>query len=264
KKRIFYRQTKPRAAVIGIDDDHCRRIHAELKSAGDQRIFPISSEIAVRGGVYSTDGVLIDDTDGAAVAALDLREVATLPGRHNWQNAAAAYAAARAAGVAAPVIAQCMRSYPGLKHRQEQIGAAGGVRFVNDSKATNPEAAAKALACYRAIYWIAGGRPKEGGLDAVFPHLGNVRRAFLIGEASRRFAAALEGRVALEQCGELNKAVAAALAAAQGDAAKDAVVLLSPACASFDQFADFEARGEAFRRLVGELTAPRRPGDKVQ
>jgi UDP-N-acetylmuramoylalanine--D-glutamate ligase len=264
KKRIFHRQTKPRAAVIGVDDDHCRRIHADLERAGDQRVFPISSEIAVRGGVYATDGMLIDDIDGAAVAALDLREVPTLPGRHNWQNAAAAYAAVRAAGVAAPVVAQCMRSYPGLKHRQEQVAASGGIRFVNDSKATNPEAAAKALASYANIYWIAGGKPKEGGLDALYPHLKNVRRAFLIGEASARFARALDGRVALEQCGELKKALASALAAAQRDGAKDAVVLLSPACASFDQFANFEARGDEFRRLVAELTAPRRSGERVQ
>mgnify|MGYP001582826516 CR=1 FL=1 len=264
KRRIFHRQTKPRAAVIGVDDDHCRRIHADLARAGDQRVFPISSEIAVKGGVYSTDGTLIDDTDGAAQPALDLREIATLPGRHNWQNAAAAYAAARAAGLAPPVIAQCLRSYPGLKHRQELVAAAGGIRFVNDSKATNPDAAAKALASYRSIYWIAGGRPKEGGLDPVFPHLGNVKRAFLIGEASGRFARELDGRVALEQCGELKKALASALAAAQGDNAKDAAVLLSPACASFDQFANFEARGEAFRRLVGELTARRKAGERVQ
>ena len=207
KKRIFARQAKPNAAVIGVDDDHCRRIHADLMQAGKQRVFPVSSEIAVKGGVYATDGVLIDDTDGAAVPALDLREIPTLPGRHNWQNAAAAYAAARAAGVAAPAIARGMRTYPGLKHRQELVAALGGIRFVNDSKATNPDAAAKALASYRAIYWIAGGKPKEGGLDPVLPHLGNVRRAFLIGEAGERFARELKGRVALERCGELKKAL---------------------------------------------------------
>ncbi len=264
KKQIFHRQTKPRAAVIGVDDDHCRRIHADLARAGDQRVFPISSEIAVKGGVYATDGVLIDDIDGAAVRALDLTEIATLPGRHNWQNAAAAYAAARAAGVAAPAIAQCMRSYPGLKHRQELVGEAGGIRFVNDSKATNPDAAAKALASYKSIYWIAGGRAKEGGLDPVFPHLGNVKRALLIGEASQRFARELDGRVAIEQCGDLKKALASALASAQRDGAKDSVVLLSPACASFDQFANFEARGDAFRRLVTELTGDRKAGERVQ
>ena len=264
KKRIFHRQTKPRAAIIGMDDEHCRRIHADLAAAADQRVFPISSQIAVKGGVYSTDGVLIDDTDGGATPTLDLREVATLPGRHNWQNAAAAYATARAAGVAPPVIAQCIRSYPGLKHRQETVGLLGHIRFVNDSKATNPDAAAKALASYGAIYWIAGGKPKEGGLDALYPHLANVRRAFLIGEASPRFARELQGRVALEQSGDLKTALGSAVAAATRDPAKDPVVLLSPACASFDQFANFEARGEEFRRLVMELPGIRRPGETVQ
>jgi len=250
KRRIFHRQTKPRAAVIGVDDDHCRRIHADLTRTGDQRVFAISSEIVVKGGVYATDGVLIDDTDGAAVPALDLRAVATLPGRHNWQNAAAAYAAARAIGIAPPVIAQCIRSYPGLKHRQEQVTVVDGIRFINDSKATNADAAAKALASYDTIYWIAGGKPKEGGLDVLYPHLGRVRRGFLIGEAAQRFGAELAGKIPLEQCGELKIAVARAYAAARGDKARDAVVLLSPACASFDQFTDFEARGEAFRKLA--------------
>lgn len=253
KRRIFHRQTKPRAAVIGVDDDYCRRIHADLELTGDQRVFAISSEIVVKGGVYAPEGVLIDDTDGAAAPALDLREVGTLPGRHNWQNAAAAYAAARAIGIAPPVIAQCIRSYPGLKHRQEQVAAMDGIRFVNDSKATNADAASKALASYDAIYWIAGGRPKEGGLDALYPYLGRVRRCFLIGEASERFARELAGKVELEQCGDLGTAVARAYAAARADKADDAVVLLSPACASFDQFADFEARGEAFRTLVADL-----------
>ncbi|MCC6469613.1 MAG: UDP-N-acetylmuramoyl-L-alanine--D-glutamate ligase [Alphaproteobacteria bacterium] len=255
KKRIFHRQTGRRTAVIGVDDDHCRAIHADLKRRGDQTILPISSEIAVEGGVYAQDGLLIDDIAGEGAPALDLREVPTLPGRHNWQNAAAAYAAARAAGIAREAIAAGIRSYPGLAHRQELVGTVDGVRFVNDSKATNADAAAKALACYDAIWWIAGGKPKEGPLDAVHPHLAHVRRAFLIGEAAPRFARELDGLVALEQCGELANATERAFAAARADRARDPVVLLSPACASFDQFANFEARGEAFRALVADLAA---------
>lgn len=253
KRRIFHRQTKPRAAIIGVDDDHCRRIHDDLARTSDQRVFGISSEIVVKGGVYAPEGVLIDDTDGAAAAAIDLREIATLPGRHNWQNAAAAYATARAIGIAPPVIAQCMRSYPGLKHRQEQVAVVDGIRFINDSKATNADAAAKALASYDTIYWIAGGKPKEGGLDPLYPYLGRVRRGFLIGEASERFASELAGKIALERCGTLKTAVSRAYAAARTDKASGAVVLLSPACASFDQFTDFEARGEAFRKLSLDL-----------
>jgi len=189
KRRIFDRQGPTQTAVIGVDDDHCRRIHDDLKRVGGRTVLPISSEIVVAGGVYARDGVLIDDTEGAAEARLDLRAVPTLPGRHNWQNAAAAYAAARAVGVAPPAIAEGIRSYPGLAHRQEQVGTLRGIRFVNDSKATNADAAAKALASYPTIYWIAGGKPKDGPLDALHPFLSNVRRGFLIGEASARFAA---------------------------------------------------------------------------
>jgi UDP-N-acetylmuramoylalanine--D-glutamate ligase len=255
KRRIFNRQVRPRTAVVGVDDDHCRAIHADLKRQGDQNVLAISGEIAVSGGVYARDGVLIDDIEGAAAPAVDLREVATLPGRHNWQNAAAAYAAARAAGIAPQAIAAGIRTYPGLAHRQELVGTVDGVRFVNDSKATNADAAAKALACYDAIYWIAGGRPKAGPLDALHPYLPRVRRAFLIGEAAPRFARELAGRVALEACGDLTTATDRAFAAARADRAPYPVVLLSPACASFDQFSDFEARGEAFRALVAALAA---------
>ncbi|MCC7049279.1 MAG: UDP-N-acetylmuramoyl-L-alanine--D-glutamate ligase [Alphaproteobacteria bacterium] len=258
KRRIFRGQDAADAAVIGVDDDHCRRIHDEMKRRRGPAVLPISSEIVVKGGVYAPEGVLIDDLEGAARPALDLREVPTLPGRHNWQNAAAAYAAARAAGIAPQAIAAGIRSYPGLAHRQELVGTVEGVRFVNDSKATNADAAAKALACYDAIYWIAGGKPKEGPLGAIHPHLAHVRRAFLIGEAAPRFARELEGLVALEQCGELANATRRAFAAALADRARDPVVLLSPACASFDQFANFEARGEAFRALVADLAGQRR------
>ncbi|MBL8706372.1 MAG: UDP-N-acetylmuramoyl-L-alanine--D-glutamate ligase [Rhodospirillales bacterium] len=258
KRRIFAGQGAAQTAVIGVDDDHCRRIHDDLKTKGGRTVLPISSEIVVKGGVYAPDGVLIDDTEGAARQALDLRDVATLPGRHNWQNAAAAYATARAVGVAPTAIAEGIRSYPGLAHRQELVGTIRGIRFVNDSKATNADAAAKALASYGTIYWIAGGKPKDGPLDLLHPFFKNVRRGFLIGEASPRFARELKGLIALEECGDLQTALEHAYAAALKDRAKDAVVLLSPACASFDQFTDFEARGDTFRRLVASMTTRER------
>ncbi len=128
-----------------------------------------------------------------------------------------------------------------------------GVQFVNDSKATNPDAAARALASFDRIYWIAGGRPKEGGLDALLPWLDRVRHAYLIGEAAESFARALAGRVPCTQSGDLASAVRQAAGAAWADRAGGPVVLLTPACASFDQFRDFEERGETFKRLVGEL-----------
>ena len=255
KRNIFRRQTAPRTAVIGVDDETCRRIHEELAAAGDQVIVPISGEGPVAGGVYVEDGVLFDDSEGRKVPALPLFEVATLPGLHNAQNAAAAYAACKAAGVDPAVIAACIRSFPGLAHRQEIVARIDGVTYVNDSKATNAEATARALACYDGIHWILGGRAKEGGLAGLERYYPKVTRAYLIGEAAADFATALDGRVETELCGDLETAVAAAHKAA--GAAGEGVVLLSPACASFDQFANFEARGDSFRALVEALPGER-------
>ena len=257
KKEIFRRQTSPRTAIVGLDDDTCRAIHDDLVAAGDQRVIGISAEREVPGGVYVIDGVLYDELDGPRVATMDLHEIASLPGRHNWQNAAAAYAAGRACQVAGAPLTASIRSFSGLPHRQERVAAIEGVAYVNDSKATNPEAAAKALASYPTIYWIAGGRPKEGGLEPCLPHLDKVAEAFLIGEASEPFAAELEGKVALQRCGDLATALAAATVAARRDVKPNPVVLLSPAAASFDQFTSFEQRGEVFRRAVEAIPGER-------
>ena len=254
KKTIFNRQTRPRTAVIGVDDDQSRAVYDELLAADDQRVIPVSGHQTLSGGVYMNGGVLIDDMDGDAVPVMDLNSVATLPGEHNWQNAAAAYAAARATGVAAHAVMACINSYPGLAHRQELVERVDDILFVNDSKATNSDAVAKALASYKDIYWIAGGRAKDGGMDAVMPHLGNVRHAYLIGEAADTLNIELNSRISCTVSGDLNNAVAAAHAQAVSDGSgHDAVVLLSPACASFDQFSSFEARGNAFKDLVEAL-----------
>ena len=251
KRTIFQRQTAPRSAIIGVDDPHCRKLHEALVAAGDQVIVPISSAgQPVPGGVYVIDGVLYDDQEGKAIPAMDLKEVATLPGSHNWQNAAAAYAACKAHGLNPAVITACLRSFPGLPHRQEEVAGIGGIRFINDSKATNADAAAKALACYDDIYWILGGRAKEGGLDGLEPFYPKVRQAFLIGESSEAFAAQLDGKVSTRSCGGLDSAVAEAYALAAAERRPASVILLSPAAASFDQFANFEARGEAFKAAV--------------
>ncbi|MBM3565808.1 MAG: UDP-N-acetylmuramoyl-L-alanine--D-glutamate ligase, partial [Alphaproteobacteria bacterium] len=267
KRRIFHRQTKPRTAVIGIDDPHCEKIWRELQAANEQVVVPISSVRRAEGGVYALDGTLYDDRGGHDLAVADLAAMRALPGRHNAQNAAAAYAAATAAGVEPSVAIACMRSFPGLAHRQERIATVDGVAYVNDSKATNADAAAKALACYPRIYWIAGGRAKEGGLADAQPFLDRVRRAFLIGEAARGFEVFLKERgVATDRAGTLDVAVARAREAALADARTDgpgAVVLLSPACASFDQFSDFEARGEAFRKLVTALPGTRSEPEEI-
>ena len=199
------------------------------------------------------DGQLYDAVDGPPRAMIDLRPIRSLRGGHNWQNAAAAYGAVRGLGVEPEAITAVLPSFQGLAHRLEPVATIDGVQFVNDSKATNPEAAARALASFDGIYWIAGGRPKDGGLAPVLPWLDRVRHAYLIGEAAEAFARALAGRVPCTRSGDLARAVRQAAGAARADRAGSPVVLLAPACASFDQFRDFEERGETFRQLVGEL-----------
>ncbi|MSP88350.1 MAG: UDP-N-acetylmuramoyl-L-alanine--D-glutamate ligase [Alphaproteobacteria bacterium] len=257
KRRIFHRQVKPRSAVVGVDDPVARSIYGELKAADEQNVLAISGEGRVPGGIYVDAGRLIDDSAGQAITLIDLGAVATLPGRHNWQNAAAAYGAVKMAGVAPPVIAACINSYPGLAHRQEPVATIEGVRFVNDSKATNADAAQRALVCYDTIYWIAGGRAKEGGISTLAPYFPRIAHAYLIGEAAAEFARSLDGKIPYTMCGDLTNALAEAAAQARADRRPGAVVLLSPACASFDQYANFEARGDAFRSLVESLPGKR-------
>jgi UDP-N-acetylmuramoylalanine--D-glutamate ligase len=253
KSRIFERQRAPQTAIVGVDDEHSRTIHARLLAARQQAVVAISAESRIKGGVYAADGWLVDGRAGDAERVVELAEAANLPGQHNWQNAAAAFAACAAAGMATAKIVAGFKSYPGLAHRQELIAAIGNVRYINDSKATNAAAAAKALACYEPIYWILGGRAKDTGLAGLESFYPRIAHAFLIGEATEPFAAALEGQVAHTKCGTLAAALGAAHRMAQDEGKRGAVVLLSPACASFDQFADFEERGEVFRKLVEAL-----------
>ncbi|HKS90111.1 MAG TPA: UDP-N-acetylmuramoyl-L-alanine--D-glutamate ligase [Stellaceae bacterium] len=252
KRRIFAGQRGGATAILGIDDPISRGIAEELR-AGAARVAPISVTREAAGGVYVDAGGLVDAMGERPVRVLDLAEAERLPGTHNWQNAAAAYAAARALGIAPEDAAGAIRSFPGLAHRQELVATIDGVRFVNDSKATNADTAEKALACYEAIYWIAGGLPKAGGIAPLVPYFGRLRHAFLIGAATEEFATTLGDKVPFTRCGELAAAVAAAAGAARRDRVPGAVVLLSPACASYDQFANFEARGDLFRTLVEEL-----------
>ena len=253
KERIFAGQSARQAAVIGLDDEICRGIAAKLAASG-RRIVPISAERAAPGGVYVEGGRLIDDSDHRRASTLDLGALPRLPGRHNWQNAAAAFAAARCLGVAPEMAARGIASFPGLAHRQELIATIEGVRYVNDSKATNADATEKALVCYNDICWIAGGVAKEGGIASLAPYFPRIRHAFLIGEAAPAFASTLSGHVAFTRSGDL----ATAVRQARDMAPSGGTVLLSPACASFDQFRDFAARGEAFRRLVEALKSEAR------
>jgi len=243
KRRLFEIQSPAHTAVVGVDDVPGREIAESL----DQPVVPVSVDGPVDGGIYvDAAGRLVDAVAGPAEAVADLAGLTRLAGRHNWQNAAAVYAAGRVLGLAGGDIVAALADFPGLAHRCEQIAETGGVRVVNDSKATNLEAAATALAAFDSIRWIAGGRAKRTDLGELSPYFERIRRAYLVGEAAPAFAAALDGRVATRDCGDLDSAVEAALAEAEpGD-----VVLFSPGCASFDQFADFEARGEAFRAAV--------------
>ncbi|HEY3947803.1 UDP-N-acetylmuramoyl-L-alanine--D-glutamate ligase [Phenylobacterium sp.] len=252
KRRILLNQGKGDTAVIGVDDAWGQQICTEITAANRRTIVPISASKAMGRGVYVLNGALYDAMGERAQEVVDLTGARSLPGRHNWQNAAAAYAAAKGLGIDPQEAAQHLLTFPGLAHRMETVGVLGRVRFVNDSKATNADAARQALSSYPKSYWIAGGRAKTDGiapLEDLFPR---VAKAYLIGEAAPAFAKALKGKAPFVECGVLDVAVAQAYADAAA-AKRDAIVLLSPACASFDQYPDFEARGEAFRAAVQRL-----------
>lgn len=256
KRRILLNQGKGDTAVVGVDDPWGARICTEITAANRRTIVPISASKAMGRGVYALDGLLYDATGERAVEAADLKRARSLPGRHNWQNAAAAYAAAKGIGIAADEAAEHLMTFPGLAHRMETVGTLARVRFVNDSKATNADAARQAMSSYPRFHWIAGGVPKAGGIDSLADLFDRVETAYLIGEAAPAFAETLSGRAKVVQSGAIDAAVEQAFAAAQAQVqatGQDAIVLLSPACASFDQFADFEARGEAFREAVKRL-----------
>lgn len=254
KRRVLLNQGKGDTAVVGVDDAWCQRIVTEITAANRRTVWPISASRSMGRGVYALQGVLYDGAGERVVEVADLTRARSLPGRHNWQNAAAAYAAARALGLSADDAAMGLMSFPGLAHRMETVGALGRVRFVNDSKATNADAARQALSSYPKVYWIAGGRAKDGGIDDLADLYGRVAKAYLVGEAAAEFAERLKGHAPAVVSGDIETAVTQAYAdAAASD--EDAVVLLSPAAASFDQFNDFEERGEAFRTAVRGLAA---------
>jgi UDP-N-acetylmuramoylalanine--D-glutamate ligase len=259
KRRILLNQGKGDTAVIGVDDPWGQRICTEITAANRRTIVPVSASKAMGRGVYALDGLLYDATGERAVEVADLKRAKSLPGRHNWQNAAAAYAAAKGLGISPDEAAEHLMSFPGLAHRMETVAQIGRVRFVNDSKATNSDAARQAMSSYPKFHWIAGGQPKAGGIDALVDLFPRIEKAYLIGEAAPAFAQTLKGKAAVAECGAMDAAVSQAFADAQASG-HDAIVLLSPACASFDQYADFEARGEAFRAAVQRLATPAAKG----
>jgi UDP-N-acetylmuramoylalanine--D-glutamate ligase len=239
-------------AVIGVDDEWCRAAADRIERAG-KRVVRISISAPLAEGLFLKGDAIMRARAGHAEALASLAGIGSLRGIHNAQNAACASAAALALGLSPETIQTGLRSFPGLAHRMEAIGRKGKVLFVNDSKATNADSAARALACFSDIFWIAGGKPKTGGIESLAEFFPRIRRAYLIGEAAAEFAATLEGRVPFVLAGTLDRAVALAAYDAGATAEKEPVVLLSPACASFDQFRNFEVRGDAFRALVTVL-----------
>jgi UDP-N-acetylmuramoylalanine--D-glutamate ligase len=251
KARVFDGLGSGGTAMIGVDDASSRAIADRLK--GPFAVKRIAVGRTVETGVWAKDGILHEAENGTELAEMSLAGIQSLRGAHNWQNAAAAYALARSQGLDAAAIGKFMRSFAGLAHRMEQVGRLGRVLFVNDSKATNADATGKALASFDTIYWIIGGRAKEGGLAGLEPFYKKIVRAYLIGEAADAFAKQLGTAVDHVQCGTIDKAIAQAAADARGSKAQEPVVLLSPACASYDQFANFVERGNAFRERVMKL-----------
>ncbi|WP_342361300.1 UDP-N-acetylmuramoyl-L-alanine--D-glutamate ligase [Terrarubrum flagellatum] len=242
--------------VVGIDDEFCRDIAARLQPSGLTRI-----SAAQGADVFFRNSAIWRGHGGQVEKIADLSAVRSLRGAHNGQNAAAAAAALLACGLSAKSIAAGLASFPGLPHRLEEIGSLGPAIFVNDSKATNADSTEKALSSFdNGVFWILGGKSKEGGITPLKPYFGRIAKAYLIGAASDEFAATLDGAAPFERSETLDVAVASAARDVANSKAKEPVVLLSPACASYDQYPNFEVRGDHFRSLVNELPgfAPRR------
>jgi UDP-N-acetylmuramoylalanine--D-glutamate ligase len=248
-------------SLVGVDDALTHAIGAGLTANArpDQRVVPVSAARALDWGFYvDGDTLIFRERDQAPQEAETLGTVQgarALRGAHNAQNAIFAAAAAWECGLTDEEIARGLLSFPGLPHRMEEVGCIGPALFINDSKATNANATEKALTSFATIYWIVGGKAKEGGIEPLRPHFERVAKAYLIGESSDDFARTLDGALPYIRCGTLDVALAEAALDAAKSTAREPVVLLSPACASYDQFANFEARGDSFRELVRALPA---------
>jgi UDP-N-acetylmuramoylalanine--D-glutamate ligase len=252
KERLVAGVPEGGTAVVGVDDNWCQAAADRLERMG-RNVVRVSVRRPLAHGLYVEAERIMRAVGGTAHEIAHIGGIGSLRGLHNAQNAACAAAAALALGLSAEQIQQGLRSFPGLAHRMEQVGRAGRVLFVNDSKATNADAAARALASFSDIFWIAGGRAKTGGIASLAGYFPRIRKAYLIGEAAAEFARTLDGHVAYEVTETLDRAVAAAARDAESADGHEPVVLLSPACASFDQYPNFEVRGAAFRDLVRSL-----------
>jgi UDP-N-acetylmuramoylalanine--D-glutamate ligase len=252
KERLIAGVQRDGTAIVGVDDNWCQAVADRAEHAGT-RVVRVSVRHPLAYGVYVDGERVFQATGGTAREIAHLGSIGSLRGRHNAQNAACAAAAALALGLDLRTIQAGLRSFPGLAHRMEEVGRKDRVLFINDSKATNADSAAQALACFSDIFWIAGGKPKTGGIGSLSGFFPRIRKAYLVGAAAEEFAATLSGKVDHVVAGTLDHAVAEAARDAEASGLDHPVVLLSPACASFDQFASFEERGTAFRDLVQKL-----------
>ncbi len=259
KRRIFRNQGPADWAIVGVDDTRSQVMATQLTAEGLRKVITVSAEYGLGRGVSVLEGQLADSMTGRSGAPHDISRARALTGRHNHQNAAAAYAVCRALGLETDDILAALDTFPGLPHRLEMIGVLDGVRFINDSKATNAQAAEQALRAFPNAWWIVGGRPKEEGIDDLGPYFASIRKAYLIGESTEAFARVLSGKVEAVKSRTLDVAVEAAFNDARASGVQSPVVLFSPACASFDQFRDFEQRGEAFRQAAAKLVRRRSP-----
>ncbi len=250
KERLVARAQE--TAIVGVDDNWCQAVADRIEQAG-RRVERVSVRRPLSDGFYADGERIMHAAGGTARQVAHIGGIGSLRGTHNAQNAACAAATALALGLSPEQIQKGLTSFPGLAHRMEQVGRRGNVLFVNDSKATNADAAERALASFSDIFWIAGGKPKEGGIAPLAVYFPRIRKAYLIGEAAGEFAGTLQGKVPFIVAGTLDRAVELAARDAEAAQLKDSVVLLSPACASYDQFRNFEIRGAAFRDAVRKL-----------
>jgi UDP-N-acetylmuramoylalanine--D-glutamate ligase len=252
KERLVAGVQKQGTAIVCVDDTWCRNAADRIERDG-QRVVRISVKNPLPDGIYVERETIWQASGGARSEVARIGGIGSLRGLHNAQNAACAAACALALGLTTQTLQNALRSFPGLAHRMEQVGRLDNVLFVNDSKGTNADAAAHALSSFADIFWIAGGKPKLGGITGLSEYFPRIRKAYLIGEAAEEFARTLGDSVQNEISETLEVAVANAARDAKASGLPDPVVLLSPACSSFDQYRNFEIRGARFRELVTAL-----------
>lgn len=259
KEKIFNHADDSPQIVMGIDDDFSHHLYRKYSMLYPKKVTAVSCDNSDENGLKIEDGILVVKDGLKTEIIVDFHNFSRLSGAHNYQNMAIAYGLCKKIGVSEEKILSGIASFPGLAHRQELVGSRDGVVFINDSKATNAESASKALMTYDHIFWIVGGQPKTDGIISLKPYFSKIQHAFLIGAAQDNFAQTLNDETPYTLCGDLKAALEAAYASAKSfiqrstEEGEKAVVLFSPACASFDQFRDFEQRGDAFRELVEKL-----------